>query len=125
MRLKTKGLDANLNRKKCIEMISDSGINYDVILRYRTEIQSSSLFEIDLNELTDKTGNAIVFIPSQDDWNGINDKIAYGNLNSMKVYTELYDHLVEYFTTDPRNIHPETVLLYHLHRKNINIKRFS
>jgi hypothetical protein len=108
------------NNKKCVELIENSSTQYDVILRYRTEVCYQIPFKIP-DVITPNT----VYIPNNYDWGGINDQIAYGDLESMKTYTELYDNIINYNQNYKIAIHPETLLKYHLQKNKMNIVRFE
>lgn len=108
------------NIKKCISLIENSSKKYDVILRYRTEICFTNLFEIP-NIINPNT----VYVPNNYDWlGGMNDQVAYGDLESMKTYSKLYDNIMDYNKRDNVQIHPETLLKYHLQKSKVNIVRF-
>jgi len=107
------------NNKKCVELIERSTKKYDVVLRYRTEVRFHNLFEIP--EILQQN---TIYIPGNFDWGGINDQIAYGNLESMKKYTELYDNMIGYNKNNNVRYHPETMLLHHLKTIKIHIVRF-
>ena len=108
------------NNKKCVELIEKSSKQYDLILRYRTEICYTNPFKI-----PDVIKPNTVYIPNNYDWGGINDQIAYGDLKSMKTYTELYDNIINYNQNDNIRIHPETLLKHHLQKNKVNIVRFE
>lgn len=92
-------------------------IKFDVIIKFRGDLKSTQQFPIEtpLNNLT-------VYIPKNFDWSGINDQIAYGDFESMKIYSNCVDHILDYCKN---NIifHPETILKHHLNTNNLNIKR--
>lgn len=84
-------------------------INFDVIVKYRADINSSEMLNL---EDLDKD---ILYIPKGCDYGGLNDQIAYGDLNVMEKYCELGNGFIEtlHFTKNVR-YHPETLLLnYH------------
>lgn len=106
------------NTKKCIELIKSSNINYDVVMKYRTEVFFSSDFiNFNFDDIKDNT----IFIPNINHFLGINDQIAYGNLQSMEIYSQLYDNLPDYYNIA---VKPEIMLKHHLLRKNITIVLF-
>ena len=123
--LQNKNVNPNMfsmfyNNKKCVELIENSSTQYDVILRYRTEVCYQIPFKI-----PDVIKPNTVYIPNNYDWGGINDQIAYGDLESMKTYTELYDNINNYNRKYNITIHPETLLKYHLQKNKMNIVRFE
>lgn len=55
----------------------------------------------------------------------MNDQIAIGDMQSMKVYCSIYDHVYKYVFEDDIILHPETLLHHHLQKLNIEISLFS
>lgn len=106
------------NQQRCGEMIRESNVQFDVVIKYRTEIHSGTPFEIKY-PLQPNT----VYVPEGFDYGGLNDQMAYGDAESMHVYSELYNSLKDY--NDAKvYIHPETLLKYHMQSRNINVIRF-
>lgn len=94
-------------------------IDFDIIIKFRGDLNSNSL--ISLNH---KLDNLTVYIPSGFDYGGINDQIAVGNFETMKIYCSCIDKISNYC----RNkiiFHPETILKYHLDKNNVKIVRFK
>jgi hypothetical protein len=107
------------NQKRCLDMIIDSAIKFDIVLKWRSEICFTSEFKInDVENIKDNT----VYVPNCCDWGGLNDQVAYGNLNTMKLYSDLYNNLNIYNTV---RCHPETLLKHHVNFCKINIERFQ
>lgn len=94
-------------------------INFDVIIKFRGDLKSTEKFPIEtpINNLT-------VYIPNSFDWSGINDQIAYGDFDSMKIYSNCVDYILDY-CKNKIIFHPETILKYHLNTNNLKIKRFK
>jgi hypothetical protein len=95
-------------------------IHFDVIVKYRAEIHSSDILKFN------ETENNKLYIPNGLDYGGINDQIAYGDLDVMKKYCELGNGNVEKIHLE-KNIryHPETLLFHHIKSYNISIARPS
>ena len=112
------------HNKKAFELIEkhmlDNNIKYDLIVKFRPDIMSEYFPEFSSAE------NNEVYTPSEHvfGWPGINDMIAFGNFEAMKVYSNMYDYIGEYIS---KNVlfHPETMLRYHLDNKGITIKNFN
>ena len=97
------------NQYRCMQMVLGSNINFDIYLKWRTEIRCNIDIEI-VNELDNNT----IYVPIGRDYGGLNDQIAYGNIDSMKKYSDVYNRL-EYLTKVYHvNIHPETLLMNHI-----------
>jgi hypothetical protein len=109
------------NQKRCLDMIIQSAISFDIVFKWRTEIYFDDNIKLKINDIANIRENTI-YIPNCNDWGGLNDQIAYGNLNTMKLYSDLYNHLTTYNTV---RCHPETLLKYHVTTNKINIERFD
>ena len=103
------------NQFKCMEMIYNHNLHFNIVVKWRTEISFREMFQFE-NTLEKQT----VYIPSDFDWGGINDQIAYGDFESMKLYSDLFKHLLDYIHI---RAHPETLLQHHLN-KYVKIERF-
>ncbi len=112
------------NNKKSFDLIEkyskDNNITYDLIVKFRPDIINDKLPNFFV------TNNNEVYTPDEHifGWPGINDMIAFGNFESMKIYSNLYDYIDEYISKGVL-FHPETMLRYHLDNNNISIKTFT
>jgi hypothetical protein len=111
------------HNKMCYQMIlryqQKYKLNFDVIVKYRTDIESTKVF------IFDKVEQNTIYIPRGADWaNGINDQIAYGDIHSMGWYCECIDHIQKY-CKDGIIFHPESLLKHHLNQSpDFKIERF-
>lgn len=94
-------------------------IEFSVIIKFRGDLKSNSV--ISLNNILD---NSSVYIPNGFDYGGINDQIAFGNFEAMKVYCNCVDEIINYCKNRIK-FHPETLLKHHLDKNNIKINRFN
>ena len=112
------------NNMKAFELIeqhsNENNIKYDLVVKFRPDIMNDNLPDLFLTEIGE------VYTPKEHSfgWPDINDMIAFGDFNSMKVYSTLYNHIDEYIDKQVL-FHPETMLRYHLDDKGISIKNFS
>ncbi|NDD84436.1 hypothetical protein EB118_08980 [bacterium] len=106
------------NQLKCAELIAASNIQFDVVIKWRTEVKSDEVFEI-VETLQPNT----IYIPSDFDYGGVNDQVAYGDQVTFQVYSEVYKNLTKYADSHVY-IHPETLLKCHLDHTGVNIVRF-
>lgn len=118
------------NNMKAFEMIEEyqnqHGFVYDVVVKYRADVVSNE----DLNLLNMDMGS--LYIPEGRDYTvhskykGMNDQIAYGDPEMMKIYSSLYRNMEEYLIKDNVIFHPESLLYHHLKKNDIidRIKRF-
>ncbi len=105
--------------KYCDEMNKE----YDLIISHRLDLAFEE--KIDLNKFYDKIKEDFLFIPSGNDYGGINDQFAFGNIDVMFIYMNCYNGLKELFEKKI-NIHPETLLNEYLKNNELtNIERFE
>jgi len=94
-----------------------NNIHYDCILYYRADMKAYD--KLILQRPRENT----VYIPSDKDYHGINDRMAYGDFTTMKKYCSLinsFDDLCSNLT----NINPEKVLKLYLDKSQLSIIRF-
>ena len=105
--------------KKYLEI---SNTQYDVILSIRIDIKLSSKFVFQYPK------NNTIYIPEGQDWSGgINDQIAYGNLDVMKKYFHIIHNCNFILKNNLSNIgfHPENLTLANIKLFKLNIERFK
>lgn len=85
------------HNKKCFELIEKYPQKFDVILKFRADIDASMPLEI-ISPLPNT-----VYIPFSDFWDstdhehgGTNDRIAYGDFNTMKLYCGAVDNILKF-----------------------------
>ncbi len=101
------------NNKRAFQLIEEysrsSGIKYDLVVKFRPDIINNYLPNfLPINEGELYTPEDHVF-----GWPGINDMIALGSFNAMKIYSSMYDHIDEYINKGIL-FHPETMLRHHI-----------
>ncbi len=112
------------NNYKCFELIkkymNNNNFVYDIIIKYRIDILCNNF--LDLSYFNENS----LFIPENNDWNGLNDQVAYGSYNIMEKYCNLY-LFYEKYINEKVLIHPETFLKHHISvsNLNLNLKRFN
>lgn len=112
------------NNKKAFELIEEhmksNNINYDLIVKFRPDIMNEYLPTFFIPQDNE------VYTPDEHvfGWPAINDMIAFGNFETMKVYSSMYDYIDQYIDNGVL-FHPETMLRYHLDDKGIIIKNFK
>ena len=120
------------NNKMAFELIEKhhQSTPYDIIVKFRADLlpHHGLFFEQPILENS-------VYIPMNHDcpyhWDdpyyhvlGINDHIAYGDFNTRKIYSTVYDNIDKY-CSDGRPYHPESLLLHQLNTNDLQIKRFD
>jgi hypothetical protein len=69
---------------KMLEKYQDTNrMQFDCILFYRADIDSTEMIHLV------KPANRTIYIPTGDDYGGLNGLVAYGDFNTMKVYCDL------------------------------------
>lgn len=113
------------HNKKAFELIKNSKKAYDVVLKYRADIDlSPSLKFLTFKETTNIIEQNTVYIPKGNDFGGVNDQIAYGDLDSMEKYCKTFDNILK-ICADGHRFHPETLLFRNLERERVTIARFN
>jgi hypothetical protein len=89
---------------------------YDFVISTRLDI-------VYLNEINFNTFDNNLHIPLHADWlGGINDQIAIGSIENMKIYMNIYSNIIHLLETRKSIVHPES--LFKAHLENVIIKRF-
>jgi len=95
---------------------------YDYVVCGRLDVEYKN--EFDTKWLT-HIDDSNILVPAGGDYRGgLNDIIAIGNPKTMKIYTNLIDHIYEYCEQGCK-FHPEQLLKYHLTKYNIQAHRFQ
>ena len=107
---------------------NDNNMIFDIVLYYRADLDSTDTLV--LNTPTDNT----VYIPSERDYFGVNDRMAYGNYLTMKKYCSVVEKMEtivikeniinnnEYYSN---LLNPEMILLHHLMNEKVNINKID
>lgn len=102
-----------------MKYIEATGQQYHAVVRFRAEIDSDTDLVID-EKLLEHT----VYIPHGYNYRGISDRIAYGTLSSMIVYSSLYVNIPNYVFAKQAIFNPEYLLMFHLNENNMSVIRF-
>lgn len=110
------------HNKRCFEMaveyMEQYKTRFDVIVKYRSDIRNE--YELRIIQAGDNT----IYIPEGYDYNGLNDNIAYGNIESMCKYTKCVDY-ISYLCECGTVYHPETILDTYLKLVQVDIERIQ
>lgn len=113
------------HNKRAFEMMAEyskrNRVQFDVVVKYRSDIASTSRLPLEMNAGYEKN---TIYIPRDYDFGGINDQIAYGSPEAMRKYCACVDNIV---TICSRGVifHPETLLANHLKTNFAVIQRFN
>jgi hypothetical protein len=117
-------MNYNINKvnQHRLEYQKQTGVEYDVIVKARTDVGLKDTLDI-----TTLMNNPDTIIMPDKDWYGVgqntaNDQLVFGDSNSMNHFSTLIHHLKEY-NLQGLNFHPETLLAYHLRKNNIKLLR--
>jgi hypothetical protein len=111
-----------LNKKRVFGLLEDycniTNTSYDLIVSCRLDLYIEQYSP-------EKPLVNTIYIPAGEDHMGINDRLAYGDFQTMKKYMNLYDNCVylldrKLSLPHPESLHLATILFYKL-----NIIRFS
>jgi hypothetical protein len=123
---------------------------FDVVVRYRMETQplssepSESVLPLHLvkeeeegrlaeiralgasatNAATKKHKRWVVWVPDGYDYGGLNDQIAFGRPEAMRVWSDLFLYLPYYANQFSVLYHPETLRKFHATYHGIEVRRF-
>jgi hypothetical protein len=91
---------------------------FDVVCKYRADIVCSEPFSfVPVEENT-------IYIPEGFDYEALNDQIAYGNIDVMKVYSTLFERFEHICSKRQCIYHPETLVKFNIESNNISVQRF-
>jgi hypothetical protein len=91
--------------------LQETSEKYDIVIFTRMDLYYSSKIS---TEKMHRIAKDVLFIPSPEyDYRGINDQLAFGNINTIITYLKLYDYLFE-ILEDGVILNPEIILLTYL-----------
>lgn len=102
----------NLAYKMMKEFSLKNNIKFDIVISARLDALIKSPLITPVEENT-------IYIPNNEDHGGLNDQFAYGTMDIMEVYCNLYNNVK---TVTPG---PETLLKDYIKTTGINIKRID
>ncbi len=108
----------NIFKEYCLE----KNISYDIIFSHRVDFALNNI--LNYENYLEKIKEDYLFIPSEHDYGGINDRFAFGNFNTMKTYMNCYNKIYE-LLENKTPLHPETILLSYLKLTEVKIMRFK
>lgn len=116
------------NNMKNMELIeeyqNETGKKYDIIILHRTDIDNFIDFDVET-----KIESPVIMVT---DWKiiGVNDHMAYGNFEMMKIYCNLFRYMYQCITNWPsvntkHFVRTETLLEHYLHHQKVILKTFK
>lgn len=105
--------------KLIMDNIRNNNVHYHAVVKFRVDIESEDSFIIPDNII--KNG---IYIPNGNNYRGICDQIAFGDVQSMLIYSTLFMHVHNYIYAKKAFFSPEYLLNFHINENNMNIIRF-
>lgn len=109
---------------RCFELITNYqnkyNMKFNTIVKYRADFNTSNILPLN-HELKENT----VYRPYNLNYTWGDDKVAYGNYESMKKYCNVVNNIISLCGDDKILYHPETLLDEHLKKENLNIENFE
>tara|TARA_A100001015_G_scaffold153076_1_gene169845 strand:- start:233 stop:1012 length:780 start_codon:yes stop_codon:yes gene_type:complete len=102
------------------KIIKEDGLNFDYVLRFRTDIICKDGLSFLSNEVNQLKDNEILF-PSNLHWKGLNDSFFVSNFNTFLEFKNFLSFL-EKFVMDNRVFDPEYILYSFVNENNFKIK---
>ena len=97
--------------------VQEENIYYDVVMSLRVDLVFNGKFIF--NTIEDNT----LYIPNDYDWLGINDQVAYGNIEAMKKYANLFNNMMDLLERRISVPHPESLNLANINFYKLNTIR--
>ena len=95
-------------------------VHYDLVIYLRAD----AIFHSDL-KLPHIEQNC-VYIPEGSDFlNGVNDQMAFGNMDTMKKFMNMYSSIVKIYLETNIPFHPETYVRESIRIRGLQLKRFN
>jgi hypothetical protein len=109
---------------KCNMLSKDLGVEYDLVIRARTDIVLDENFKIEINDYLNVPmgyNNAGSLFPWSE---GLNDCFGYGKPKVMDYYSFLYPSLMGYVNEGHYLFPPEHLLRVHMSKVHIQVRFF-
>ena len=88
---------------------------YDIVIRARTDYYFYREFTQEELNIEPNT----VYIPNIWDFGGVSSGFAYGNSESMDIYSNFFNKIKEYNLQDNQTFHPERLKAHHINRSGL------
>ena len=94
-------------------------LRFDVVVKYRTDIVCDTPLP-----LPSPLDEGVLYIPAGADWGGLNDQIALGSRETMRVYCNCVDAIIPMCTDEGVIWNPEILLCAYVQRVQLPVERF-
>lgn len=121
----TINLIRQLNSLKNVWKLAEtSKSTYDSYLFIRPDLKYTT--KLDINQVKEaSTQINSIYIPTWHNWDGVNDRMALGCYNTIKIYANRLDNISDYLETTKNPLHAEKFLKFLLNKYNIEIKELN
>lgn len=111
-----------INKKRVFALlelyVTKESITYDIVISLRIDL----VFHNSFNLISAQSDT--IYIPSDNDFlDGINDQVAYGSIDVMKKYMNIYEYIIDLLERKTTIAHPESLTLANIQFHKINIIR--
>lgn len=111
-----------INKKRVFKLLEEyihkHNVTYDVVISARLDIP---IHNLTIPEPVQNT----VYIPEEYDYFGLNDRFAFGDVDSMKKYMLLYDTAIDLLESKLTVPHPESLTLANIKYKKLRVIRIK
>jgi hypothetical protein len=113
-----------INKRRVFQLlenhVNETNTTYDYIIVTRLDLtiyDTLNLQDIHISENT-------IYIPEGHDYEGLNDRLCIGNMNSIKKYCDIFNNSPNLLIAGCEP-YPENLLLAHVKSKGLEVKRFK
>jgi len=107
-----------INKSRVLALLEKHDAKYDVVISLRIDCVFNNKFNFD--DIKENT----IYIPDGGNWcGGINDQIAYGKMEVMKMYNSIFPNALVLLDKGLSVAHPENLTLANIRYHNLEIAR--
>jgi hypothetical protein len=105
---------------RAFQLMKESGVEYDIIIYLRADaVFKQSLVLSKTKKILENT----LYIPKREDWGGLTDQFALGDMKAMEHYTNIIHNVLPIYEKTRQLFHTEHYVL--LHNESLKIWRFA
>lgn len=113
------------NRFKAFELLEKyqkhHNMKFDCIIFMRVDMDSSLSPELEIGDIKPNT----LYVPETIyDWSGLNDQMAYGDFDTMKIYCDVVHNIKKMCEEQDLTFHAESMLKKHIENSGLHLERF-
>jgi hypothetical protein len=104
---------------RAFQLMIETGETYDIVIYLRAD----AVFSQPLILSTFKCEENTLYVPSLEDWGGLNDQFAMGSSATMMHYTNIYNNIYTIYTNTSMLFQTEHYVKFH--NRLLTLKRFN